>query len=704
MKVCYILAILLLIFSMGFISATSLELTSGTTTLGGNLTYESIIIHTGATLSVNSTIGYLNLTATNYIYVYGTIDGSGKGSSTGVGIGGDADWFEHTYDPYEERRAGGGGGAGHSTFGGIGGEADADHASAGSGVDGGSKGTFYGSNISYNIELGSGGGDGGASYDGPYDGPGIGGIGGAGIVLNAPIIKINGTVNANATSGTNGDQGTLGENHVAGGGGGGSGGKIILLARELNITNGKIFTSGGNGGNGDVDPGYYGYELCGAGGGGGSGGMIILGYAQTFENTSSIVLSNGGTGGTASSDNTPNPCTNGAGGSKGNINYSLDSSLNFNKQPEITNYTINPTPDLNVNHTYFSINITDDDNDSVNAVYFTLVMPNSTIVINNVNSTWISGDTVLSETEVWETPRFNISSLDSVRGKWNWTILVVSNGSNQNTTLTGYFLIDELIPPSINIHSPTINQIWYRNVSIPLNYLVTDNVQLDSCWYTLDDGTTNVSIASCLNTTFSANAGNYNLTLYVNDTSGNLNSSKVNFTLNQDTAFPLISIISPSGILSSRIISVKVNGTDTGEINFCTINVTIGASLDTDYTNLTYNSLTGYYETTITVASDSSFVLNAYCVDYMGNLNKTNSSFSVQQILSGGGGGGGSILQPDELTFGKEESICAQFKTTFAEAVKTSRTQDRILDKLKTIWISLWDYLLCSSTASIYPI
>jgi len=64
----------------------SLEITSGTTNLGGNLTYDHVIVHSGATLGINAT-GYLNITATDYIYVYGTVSGDGVGTST-TGNGG----------------------------------------------------------------------------------------------------------------------------------------------------------------------------------------------------------------------------------------------------------------------------------------------------------------------------------------------------------------------------------------------------------------------------------------------------------------------------------------------------------------------------------------------------------------------------------------------------------------------------------------
>ena len=61
---------------------------SGNTTIrGGNQEYDSVFIAVGGILQVDTSIGWLNLTATDNITIHGTLTGNGKGNRTG-GTGG----------------------------------------------------------------------------------------------------------------------------------------------------------------------------------------------------------------------------------------------------------------------------------------------------------------------------------------------------------------------------------------------------------------------------------------------------------------------------------------------------------------------------------------------------------------------------------------------------------------------------------------
>jgi len=82
--------------------------------------------------------------------------------------------------------------------------------------------------------------------------------------------------------------------------------------------------------------------------------------------------------------------------------------------------------------------------------------------------------------------------------------------------------------PSINITSP-INTLDYNYVgnNETLNVTFTDT-NLDSCWYNYNG--TNISIDNCLTgvsnaTNFTLESGNTNMTIYANDSLGNLNST-----------------------------------------------------------------------------------------------------------------------------------------------------------------------------------
>ena len=90
----------------------------------------------------------------------------------------------------------------------------------------------------------------------------------------------------------------------------------------------------------------------------------------------------------------------------------------------------------------------------------------------------------------------------------------------------------DLTLPCVTIEFPT-SDTEYATSTIDLNYTVSDNLAIDSCWYT-DPSGANQTLPGCANSTvdFPGN-GNYNITVYANDTSGNIgNASAMNITIN----------------------------------------------------------------------------------------------------------------------------------------------------------------------------
>ncbi|MBT3835953.1 hypothetical protein HOD05_01300 [Candidatus Woesearchaeota archaeon] len=97
--------------------------------------------------------------------------------------------------------------------------------------------------------------------------------------------------------------------------------------------------------------------------------------------------------------------------------------------------------------------------------------------------------------------------------------------------------VPDTTTPTITVEYPT-NNSKQNETTIALNFTVADDESVDACWYSLDDGA-NTTIASCANTTITPGRGPHNLTVYVNDTSNNMNNSgRINFTINN---FPTLS-------------------------------------------------------------------------------------------------------------------------------------------------------------------
>jgi len=102
-------------------------------------------------------------------------------------------------------------------------------------------------------------------------------------------------------------------------------------------------------------------------------------------------------------------------------------------------------------------------------------------------------------------------------------------------------LVDiDLTAPNISIFTPQ-NKTYATNTSLPLNFTITDNLNLTNCWYAVDSGI-NATLQNCGNSTFNSSLGNHTLYLYANDSIGNENSSIVLFNVNLN---PIVNLISP---------------------------------------------------------------------------------------------------------------------------------------------------------------
>lgn len=628
-KKFFLLFFSIILLSISLISAADLTVSSGTSvTLGGNQEYGIILVENNATINVNSTQGWLNLTATTSISIYGTINGDklsgnagggagacgpqNNGNGPGAGVAGTASGCGAA------ENAGGGGGGSHRGSGGTGGAGPS---------SGGAAGSTYG-NITDRIldivnDKGSGGGAGASAN--PSFGSNAGEDGGAAIELKSPIVFINGTISTDG--GVGGSQ--QGNSPDIAGGGGASGGTILINGLSVDITNATFTVTGGSGGN------CFNTAGSDAGGGAGAGGGLIkIFYTSSLDN-SSLVSSLSGGSGTAG-------CGTGSTGGNGNIGtiyFEQTSGSDFNTAPTIhINETIPNTPALADENVYINITTSDADNDAIDSVFFWVTLPNSTILIDGINGTFIDGDSSLGQNETWQSPFFNITNQTGNIGTWSWNFTIVSNGTNANTTSAGSFVITDSSLPNINITSPLNNSVIYQNVSIPVNFTTSDNVEIDSCWRTIDESATNTTIPGCNDFTFEALNQTINMTIWVNDTSNNVNSYTLsNITLVFDTISPVTNITSPVGTVSSKTFDVIIDVTDLGGASYCEFNITRGAS-----TEVVTTQIPNCVSLSTTVSADADYLITIFVNDSTGNFNITSSNFTVDTTASPASTGGDS--------------------------------------------------------------
>ena len=200
----------------------------------------------------------------------------------------------------------------------------------------------------------------------------------------------------------------------------------------------------------------------------------------------------------------------------------------------------------------------------------------------------------------------------------------------------------DFIPPVISIDYPQ-NNTYSSNAGLNVNYTTSDlGIGVQNCWYSNDSYTINVSLGACDNlTTATWSEGQHNVTVWANDSAGNVNSSTISFTI--DTTPPTVSLVSPDNSYSwtsSSTVTFTYNVTDVNSIVNCSL--IIDNALDQTATSVTKN--TG--QTFDKSMSNADYNWGVNCTDVAGNQgNSSTYALTVSYILpaapSGGGGGGG---------------------------------------------------------------
>lgn len=593
----------------------------GTTyVVGGNETYDYIIVKNGGTITT-STNYTANLTALVNITVdaTSTISGSGPGGGPGIDTnGGCSPGTEQGGGGSGSGPAGIGGGSSASGNGGGGGGGHASTGSTGAGSSGGAGGSEYGSMTSDNYPFaGSGGGAGGgssASQDGSFS-KGKGGGGGGGIRLEAPFIYVRGTV---TTSGGGGSAGS-GTSSISGGGGG-SGGEIIFKANMLDYSNAStaIRSDGGSGG----AKGTGGSCATLGDGGAGSGGRLKFFYVY-LSNSSATVSASGGT---------------------------LYWNNISNYQPPQMFNIVEPTDNLNFSARQytFTADIRDGDNATdIRTVYFETNMCGSArnLTVTNyttLNDTFRRYNVSLDNCEA-ETSSYKWYANDSY---YNFT----SSASNTYTIHKGVLQASISCLPGISVNQSDVSTCFYNETNIgdsDVNYNFYRNTtsvsQTDNT--TLAKGT-HVYVFNTSAGTFSnwtSNSSIHTLTLTVTDIqSPNMSSLTITPTSNTpENVINLRANVQDNNSTISAVIAQVINP-DGNRTNYT---LSFDSVIDSNYpvTNRYARALAN----TETVNVGTYYVEKWYANDSEGNtrVSTDNSTFSISTeqpvsvIITGSGGG-----------------------------------------------------------------
>ncbi len=254
----------------------------------------------------------------------------------------------------------------------------------------------------------------------------------------------------------------------------------------------------------------------------------------------------------------------------------------------------------------------------------------------SINSTSMSGYTILSGTSM-ATPHVagafallrqykrsdNNTNLTPVQMQiiFNATGKVVQDVNNSlNFSRIDVFKaikFVDTIKPSIFIQMS--NNSILTTINISLNYTVFDNTEIDRCILTNVTGQ-NISLSGCTNTTILGKEGQNNITLYANDTSGNVNSSQIFFTVDTITS-PILNFIFPTPSNNSFLnTSVIINVSHT-EPNPDKIELFVNGSLNQ------IRNYSGTYTNFTIVLGDGIHNFSVRSNDTLGNVNLTDVRF-----------------------------------------------------------------------------
>ncbi len=214
------------------------------------------------------------------------------------------------------------------------------------------------------------------------------------------------------------------------------------------------------------------------------------------------------------------------------------------------------------------------------------------------------------------TGSINISVTLPYDGRFYWNYLVSDGASNRVFNSTNFTILYDATIPALNILYPANTS--YNSTQSVLNYTVSDS-NLQACWYSTNNGATNTSI-TCGQNVSGLNSGEGSLTWLVaaNDSSGNVNISKVTFSV--DSISPSVNIIYPQeGSSYGTNMSLS--------FNFSISDVNLGSCwyhLDTGINTTILSCVNTSFNTT-----NGTHTLFLYANDSIGNRASSQVNFSI---------------------------------------------------------------------------
>ena len=300
--------------------------------------------------------------------------------------------------------------------------------------------------------------------------------------------------------------------------------------------------------------------------------------------------------------------------------------------PGVYNFTIDTLDDLGVvNSTNVSITVNDTTQPFIELAYpqntsynFVQTQLNYSVADNFVlDSCWYSLDSGFTNSSP-DTSCQNFTGLTSNQGSNTWTVYANDTSNNLNSSEITFFV--DSVNPNIAIVYPSNNSNISTN-NAEINYTISDT-NLESCWYSYDTYAINTTITCGQNITgITWTQGNHNVTIYANDSVGNMNFSTVSFTL--DSINPSLNITNPSQNNtnnSNNLLNINFTASDANLFNFWYSN-------DSYLVNKSLGVFGNSFNITNITWSDGNHNVTIWANDSAGNYNFTTISFMIDTVF-----------------------------------------------------------------------
>jgi hypothetical protein len=240
-------------------------------------------------------------------------------------------------------------------------------------------------------------------------------------------------------------------------------------------------------------------------------------------------------------------------------------------------------------------------------------------------------------TYVNQVNQYNFTLLPGLSSGSHTYYIVAYDSDNVANTTQVYTLTVDTIAPVINIINPLDYQSYSSGNNIAVNFSSIDaGIGVDQCWWSNSSGAVNYTLVNCANFTVSETTdGTYNMTIWSNDTFGNLRNATVRYVIS--TTNPNINLIYPTNnqyFINGTNLAFNFTVTDGHTIDECKLwtNTTGTWAVNQTITGVSNNTvLTNFSKLNL---SDGTYKWNVWCNESNGQ-NGTyaiNYTFTVDTI------------------------------------------------------------------------